>query len=152
MLAIRGAKRRILIENPYFANDEVQLAITAAAQRGVDVKVILPAEGDSAIMDAGNLATARTLIAAGAKVFRYPRMTHMKVMVCDNWATMGSANLDTLSMRINRELNIAFSDATEVEKLVTTIFRPDIAVSRLIPLEATKTTKANLAEVIADHL
>jgi len=152
LLAIRGAKRRILIENPYFANDDVILAVRAAALRGVDVKVVLPAKGDSSIMDAGNLATARTLIEAGAKIYRYPRMTHMKVMVCDGWATMGSANLDTLSMRINRELNIAFSDATEVEKLVATIFRPDIAVSKRIRLEETKGARAKFAEMIADHL
>lgn len=152
LLAIRGAKRRILIENPYFANDEVASAVSAAALRGVDVKVVMPAEGDSAIMDAGNLATARSLIEAGAKVYRYPRMTHMKVMVCDDWATMGSANLDTLSMRINRELNIAFSDAAEVEKLVATIFRPDIAISERIRLKETKSIKANLAETIADQL
>lgn len=152
LLAIRGAKRRILIENPYFANDKVILAVRAAALRGVDVKVIIPAEGDSAIMDAGNLATARVLIEAGAKIYRYPRMTHMKVMICDGWATMGSANLDTLSMRINRELNIAFSDETEVENLVRLIFRPDIAASRRIQIEETKGARSAIAEIIADQL
>lgn len=41
LLAIRGAKKRILIENPYFANDDIMLAVRAAAKRGVDVKVRL---------------------------------------------------------------------------------------------------------------
>ena len=149
---MRGAKRRVLIENPYFASDEILAAVRAAAMRGVDVRVVLPAEGDSAIMDAGNLATARVLIEAGAKVYRYPRMTHMKVMVCDNWATAGSANLDVLSMRINRELNIAFSDKAEVERLVAAIFTPDIARSRRIRIEETRTPQADLAEIIADQL
>lgn len=152
LLAIRGAKKRILIVNPYFANDDIVGAVRAAALRGVDVKVILPAEGDSAIMDAGNLATANVLIRAGAKVYRYPRMAHLKVMVCDGWATMGSANLDTLSMKINRELNIAFSDAPEVERLVGRIFRPDLAVSRRIRLEETENAKSRFAEMIADQL
>ncbi len=152
LLAIRGAKKRILIETPYFASDEIAAAVRAAARRGVDVRVILPAEGDSAIMDAGNLGTAGLLIEAGAKVYRYPRMTHMKVMVCDGWATMGSANLDILSMRINRELNIAFSDKAEVERLVAAVFTPDIARSRHIRLAETKAPKTALAEIIADQL
>ena len=152
LLAIRGARNRIFIENPYFASDEIILAVVAAANRGVDVRVILPAEGDSRIMDDGNLATARELIRAGAKVYRYPRMTHMKVMVCDDWSTAGSANLDTLSMRINRELNIAFSDKAETERLVETVFRPDFARSRRIRLSETKSARADLAEILADQL
>jgi cardiolipin synthase len=152
LLAIRGAKKRILIQTPYFASSDIVLAVRAAALRDVDVRVVLPNEGDSVIMDASNLATARTLIEAGAKVYRYPRMTHLKVMVCDGWATMGSANLDTLSMKINRELNIAFSDKTEVGKLVGLIFRPDIAASKRIRIEETKGARSVVAEIIADQL
>lgn len=152
LLAVRGAKRRVFIENPYFANDEIAAAVGAAALRGVDVRVVLPAAGDSAIMDAGNLGTAAMLIEAGAKVYRYPSMTHMKVMVCDDWATVGSANLDTLSMSINRELNIAFSDKAEVERLVAAVFTPDFARSARIKLVETKTPGAVIGEFIADQL
>lgn len=152
LLAVRGAKRRVYIQNPYFASDEIAQAVGAAAQRGVDVRVILPAEGDSKIMDAGNLGTAAMLIEAGVKVYRYPRMTHMKVLLCDDWATVGSANLDTLSMSINRELNIAFSDKAEVERLVAAVFTPDFARSARIKLEETKTPAAVLGEFIADQL
>ena len=151
LLAIRCAKKRILIENPYFASDEILWAVRAAASRGVDVRVVMPAEGNSAIMDAGNLATARVLIGAGSKVYRYPRMTHMKVMVCDDWVTMGSANLDVLSMRINRELNIAFSDKAEVERLVAAVFTPDIARSRRIRRAETEGAIAQFAEILADQ-
>lgn len=152
LLAVRGAKQRIYIQNPYIASDELIGAVAAAARRGVDVRIILPAKGDSTIMDAGNLATARVLIQAGAKVYRYPRMTHMKAMVCDDWATAGSANLDVLSMRINRELNIAFSDPAEVERLVNTVFRPDFASSRRIRIEETWKLGTQLAEILADQL
>ncbi len=152
LLAIAGAKRRVWIENPYFASDDVTAAVRAAALRGVDVRVIFPAEGDSKIMDKGNLATARELLEAGAKAYRYPRMTHMKVMVCDDWATMGSANLDTLSMRINRELNIAFSGKAEVNGLVDRVFLPDFARSKRITKRETETPAADLAEIVADQL
>lgn len=152
LLAIRAARKRIWIENPYFAHDETARALEAAARRGVDVRVILPARGDSTIMDVGNLGTARGLIQAGAKVYRYPRMTHMKVIICDGWAHVGSANLDTLSLRINRELNLAFSDPQAIRSLERAVFIPDFRRSKLIRLEETQTPAAPLAEMIADQL
>jgi cardiolipin synthase len=152
LLAIRGARKRIWIENPYFGHDEIAAACESAARRGVDVRIIIPAAGDSGIMDAGNFATANGLIRAGAKVFRYPRMTHMKVMICDDWASVGSANLDTLSMRINRELNLAFSHADEVRKLADTVLAPDFQKSRRLRLSETKSATAGIAEAIADQL
>lgn len=152
LLAIRGARKRIWIENPYFAQDDITLAVADAARRGVDVRVILPARGDSTVMDVGNLSTARYLIRAGATVMRYPRMTHMKVMICDDWACVGSANLDTLSMRINRELNLAFSDTKAVRALEKAVFTPDFRDSREISLSETNSALSILAEAIADQL
>lgn len=152
LLAIRGARKRVWIENPYFASDEIAQAVASAARRGVDVRVIIPASGDSTIMDAGNLAAADALIRAGAKIYRYPKMTHMKVMVCDDWATAGSANLDILSMRINRELNLAFSNREAVAELCRKVFLPDFNRSRILGLSETKSPTSGLAEMIADQL
>ena len=152
LLAIRAARQRVWIENPYFAHDDIVQAVVAAARRGVDVRVILPARGDSTIMDAGNLGTARAVIEAGGKVFRYPRMTHMKVMIADGWGCIGSANLDILSMRINRELNLAFSDPAVVRDLEAQVFLPDFRASKRIRLEETSSPVAPLAEAIADQL
>lgn len=152
LLAIRGARKRIWIQNPYFANDDLALAVEAAARRGVDVRVIIPKGGDSTLMDAGNLSTARGLILAGAKVYRYPKMTHLKVMICDDWASVGSANFDTLSMRINRELNLAFSDRTVVQELVRSVFLPDLRQSRRVYLKETEGIANIMAETIADQL
>lgn len=153
LLAIHAARKRIWIENPYFAHDETASALAAAARRGVDVRVILPANGDSGIMDKGNLATARSLIETGAKIYRYPRMTHMKVMICDGWAQVGSANLDTLSMRINRELNIAFSSPAAVKALEQQVFQRDFRASgRITHEETTSSAIAPVAEAVADQL
>jgi cardiolipin synthase len=152
LLAIRGARKRIYIETPYFADDEIAAACAAAARRGVDVRVILPSVGDSTIMDAGNLATANGLIRAGVRVYRYPKMTHMKVLICDNWASVGSANLDILSMRINRELNLAFSDPATVKSLEEAVFKKDFRISRRIRLAETQTATASWAEIVADQL
>ena len=152
LLAIRSARRRVWIENPYFASEAISAACADAARRGVDVRVILPNAGDSVIMDAGNLATARGLIAAGAKVHRYPRMTHMKVMLCDDWASVGSANLDTLSLRINRELNIAFSQHEAVWTLERAVFHPDFKISLRMSLEETSPDNPNLGSALAEAL
>lgn len=152
LLAIRAARQRIWIENPYFAHDDIALALASAARRGVDVRVILPARGDSTIMDAGNLSTARQLMEAGGKIYRYPRMTHMKVMICDGWGCVGSANLDTLSMRINRELNLAFTDPATLRRLENEVFVPDFRASKRLRIEDTASAMAPFAEAIADQL
>lgn len=152
LLAIRAARRRVWIENPYFADDQIVAEVAAAARRGVDVRVVIPASGDSAIMDSGNLATANGLIRAGAKIFRYPKMTHMKVMICDDWVSLGSANLDNLSMRINRELNLAFSDGRAVRDLERAVFLPDFQNSRRLRLAETESPTSAVAELIADQL
>lgn len=152
LMGIRAAKKRIWIENPYVAYDDVALALEEAARRGVDVRLILPARGDSTIMDVANIEVARRLILAGGKVYSYPRMTHMKVMICDNWASVGSANLDTLSMRINREMNICFNDPAEVKELIDKVFMPDFRASSRRRLSQTQSPIAPLAEAIADQL
>jgi cardiolipin synthase len=152
LLAIRGARRRIWIENPYFAHDDLVAAVAAAARRGIDVRLIIPGRGDSTLMDAGNLATAGSLIRAGAKVFQYPRMTHLKAMVCDDWASVGSANFDILSMRINRELNLTFCDRASVRDLEKAVFLPDFHCSRRVCITETEGLSNALAETLADQL
>ncbi len=152
LMAIQAARKRIWIQNPYVAYDDVGLALEAAARRGVDVRLILPARGDSTIMDIGNIATARGLIQAGGKVYNYPRMTHMKVIICDDWACVGSANLDTLSMRINRELNLSFNDPGTIRSLIDEVFLPDFRISKRRRLADTTSPLAPIAEAIADQL
>ncbi len=152
LLAIRGARKRIWIQNPYFANDDIALAVEAAARRGVDVRVLIPKIEINNLMDAGNLSTARGLIKAGAEVYIYPRMTHLKAMICDDWAVIGSANFDTLSMRLNRELNLSFSDPKTIRELEKAVFLPDFRRSKKIKLEDTNSIANDLAETVADQL
>ena len=150
--AIRSSRERVWIETPYFGSDEIIRAVAAAARRGVDVRVVLPLHNDSKLMAINHLQAAQELIEAGATVFSYPEMTHIKVMLCDNWVTLGSANLDTLSMRINRELNIAFRDPVAVRQVEREVFLRDFRKSRRIRLEETHSAIAPLVESIADQL
>lgn len=150
--AIRGATSRIWIEMPYFSADIIENELEEAAARGVDVRLILPHRANHGIMDAGNFVTARNLMRAGVKVYHFPRMTHLKAMICDNWATVGSANLDTISLRINRELNFSFSDPKLVSKLAAVVFEPDFNASKPLTLRDTEILLGPIFESIADQL
>ncbi len=152
LLAIGAAQKRIWFQNPYVSNDDITEALEAAAKRGVDVRMIIPEKSDSTVMDIANKAFGEKLIKAGGHVFGYPRMTHMKVMICDEWATVGSANLDTLSMRINRELNLSFNDPKHVKALVEKVFTPDFRVSTRRTLADPVSPSAPLVDVVADQL
>lgn len=152
LLAIHGSRKRVWIETPYLANDTIVQAILAAARRGVDVRIIIPSNGDSPLMAANNLASARQIMLAGGKVFHYHKMTHVKAMICDDWATVGSANLDTLSMCINRELNLSFFHSPSVMELEQAVFLPDFRRSKRIRMADTKGLVNGIAETIADQL
>jgi cardiolipin synthase len=106
--AIRRAKRYIYIENPYFVDDTIVRELVRARRRGVDVRVILPAENDLGVMNTSNLVTANNMVRNGIRVYAYPGMTHVKAAIFDGWACVGSANLNKMSLFICHELNVGF--------------------------------------------
>jgi cardiolipin synthase len=152
LAAIRCARQRIWIETPYFAVDEITAEVVRAARRGVDVRIIFPGVTDSEIMQNVNLVELRSVLKIGAKVYEYPGMTHLKATVCDGWATFGSANYDTLSMRINGELNVATSDPATVQKLIDMVFEPDFRMSPRLTLKRAMSRGSVLTEIIGDQL
>jgi cardiolipin synthase len=152
-LAIRSAQRRIWIENPYFADDRIVRELLAARDRGVDVRVVVPFISDQKIMGANNVATAAVLLRHGVKVYVYPRKHHLKAALFDNWAFIGSANLDHLSLRLNEEVNIAYSERSAVREIENRLFLKDFRVSRELKPNSIKTDlKTSLAEFVADSL
>ncbi len=130
LVAIRMSRKRIYLQNSYVTSKDLLLELMAACKRGVEVHFIFPIENDSALMDSATEKFAADLLEAGGKVYAYPRFTHLKAILVDDWACLGSANLDGLSMRINNELNIAFSDPQAVETLRRRVFLKDIRQSR----------------------
>jgi len=96
----------------------------------VDVRLIVPTRGDSRFMNSANLLAASVLVRKGVRVYVYPGMTHVKAALYDGWACLGSANFDKLSLRINRETNIATSDPLFVDRLRRELFDVDFARSR----------------------
>jgi phosphatidylserine/phosphatidylglycerophosphate/cardiolipin synthase-like enzyme len=94
--------------------------------------MIVPTRGDSRFMNSANLLAASVLARNGVRVFVYPGMTHVKAALYDGWACLGSANFDKLSLRVNRETNIATSDPGFVERMKRELFDVDFAQSREI--------------------
>lgn len=150
--AIQRAKSYIYLENAYFSDDTLLHELIEARKRGVDVRVILTTKGDNGIMNINNALAANIMIAHGIRVYIYPGMSHVKAAIFDGWVCLGSANLDKLSLRINKELNIATSDETAAKGLMEKIFEPDFKKS----IELTEPIPENwydfLVEMLADIL
>ena len=150
--AIRAAEDRVWLQTPYFSSDTIERELLNALERGVDVRLVIPSKVDSDLMELANGETARDLVQAGGKVFVYPGMTHLKALVCDDWAMVGSANFDTLSMSINRELNVSSADRVFVRSMVRRVFEKDFRKSvRFRSLEPAGVAEV-LAEAVADQL
>ncbi len=133
LAAIRKAQREIWVEQPYVSDDALVNALMDARARGVDVRIILPSSGDSRFMNSANLLAARALMKSGVRVYIYPGMTHVKAALYDGWACLGSANFDKLSLRVNRETNVATSDPVFAGRLRQELFETDFARSRELP-------------------
>ncbi len=150
--AIQNARSYILIENAYFADDRIMYELAKARRRGVDVRVILPSSGNHGPLNASNQVAINQMLEHGIRVYRYPGMSHVKAAIFDGWVCVGSANFDKMSLKINRELNLATSDQTVANELLERVFIPDLMISEEIiePVEVTMT--ARLAEILVDEL
>jgi cardiolipin synthase len=150
--AIQNAKDYILIQNAYFADDRTVYELAKARRRGVDVRVIIPSRGNHGPVNASNKVTINKLLKHGIRVYEYPGMSHVKAAIYDGWMCVGSANFDKLSLKVNKELNIATSDPATVQALLDQVFIPDMMMSREIesPMEVTFATY--WAEIVVDEM
>lgn len=150
--AIRMGRQRILLHVSYMTSDPLMRELLKAKKRGVDITMIFPVKNDNALLNTNNRACAHELLKAGAKVYLYPSSSHAKAVVVDDWACLGSANLDALSLNINDELNIAFTDKRSVDKLVRDLFLKDFKKSKALNVDDVKGWAGSPLEFIADHL
>jgi cardiolipin synthase A/B len=139
-IAIQGARKSILLTNPYFVPDGTMSdAIVRAAHRGVDVQIISAGRADTnldrLVRQASHAHFGRVL-EAGVKIYEYgPALLHAKTMVVDGrWVSIGSANLDNRSFALNNELNLAFLDRALAERM-TAVFRDDLAFAKRVRYE-----------------
>jgi cardiolipin synthase A/B len=130
------AKKTIYISNSYFVPDaSVRRALVRAAQRGVDVRVIVPAHSDVEPVKFAGRAQYQALLESGVRIYEWQAgMFHAKTAVIDGeWCTTGTFNFDYLSLRYNLEVNASVLDA-ELSAAVERSFRDDMASSREIEL------------------
>jgi cardiolipin synthase len=111
--ALGHARKSVLLANPYFApGRKFRHALARAAQRGVDVTLVIGV-GEIWLQDAVAHSFYPKLLDAGVKVVEYHKtQLHAKVAVIDDeWATVGSSNVDGLSLFLNQEANVVVKDA-----------------------------------------
>ncbi len=142
--SISVAQHRCWIATPYFVPDEpVLLALITAAYRGVDVRILVPAPEDSDVRLAGLAGRAYydDLLAAGCRIFEYQRgMLHAKCMIIDDEvAALGSANMDIRSFYLNYEVTAVFYDE-EVTAQLASIFATHLQQT----VEISAASRANL--------
>jgi len=135
--AIDNAEQRVYLTNAYFVPDPQLLkALTGAAQRGVDVKLVLPSHTDSwAVFHAGRSHYSK-LLHAGVKIYeRRGAVMHSKTASIDGvWSTIGSTNLDWRSFLHNDEINAAIL-GRDFSRQMDAMFARDLAESDAIDLE-----------------
>lgn len=124
--AIRAAQQRIWLICPYFyPGHEFRRALCKAARRGVEVRLLMQGKPDYRIAALAARVLYDELLRCGVEVYEYmPAFLHAKVMlVDDHWATVGSSNIDPISLLLNLEANMVVRDATFARDLAVEIGR-----------------------------
>lgn len=129
-------RHHIWITNAYFVPDNFLLKrLQEAARSGVDVRILLPRKSDVAIMPWASTAFYFNLLKSGVRIFEYlPGILHAKVLLLDDWALIGSSNLNHRSLLHDLEVDILLSNPTSIQTLEQQ-FLSDLENSREISLE-----------------
>jgi len=119
LTAIFRAESRFWVATPYFVPDEpLMRALTVAARRGVDVRLVVPARSNHLLADLVAGPSLRELVAAGVTVHRHTSMLHAKAILVDSTlAVVGSANFDMRSFFLDYEVALFFQGEREIARL-----------------------------------
>ncbi len=118
--AANTARERLWIASPYFVPDEgVLTALQTAAIRGVDVRILIPERPDHLMVWLSAFSYYEQSLPYGVRIFRYHRgFLHQKVMLIDHrLASVGTANLDNRSFRLNFEITAFSTDGGFVQQI-----------------------------------
>lgn len=131
---IRNARSEIWMATAYFVPPwKLRRALRRAAQRGVDVRLMLPGpHSDIPGVRYVGRRFYRRLLRDGVRVFEYqPRFLHLKVVLCDQWVSIGSNNFDRWNQRWNLEANQETRRSQTVDE-VRALFASDLVLCREI--------------------
>ena len=128
---MRHARKRIWLSTPYFASiAPVFRTLVRQAQKGVDVRLIVPHNNDVWFMTWMSLPLLRALDRKGVKVYVYgPRFSHQKVFIADDWVCVGSTNLNHRSFLHDLEMDVVLTRPGNKERVIDS-YRRDIEVSQ----------------------
>jgi cardiolipin synthase len=155
--AIVGASReRLWVTNSYFApRRNAIIVLGRAAQRGVDVRLLLPGISDVPLVRHAGHGCFAELLASGVRIFEYqPAILHAKTLVADDYVTVvGSTNLDFRSFHFNAECNVLIFDH-ETGHSMSRAFQSDIGQSAEIRLDtwSQRTIAHRLGDALARRL
>lgn len=136
--AISHAQEKVWITQAYFAPDEPFIDILkAAAQRGADVRLLLPGMTDVPLLIQASRSSYKDLLAAGVRIYeRNGSVLHAKTLVVDSvWSSIGSTNLDYRSFVHNYELNTVIIDQ-DFGRAMDKLFLVDLQHADEISLQA----------------
>lgn len=136
--AMALAAQRVYVTTPYFVPDDAILtALTTAALRGVDVRVLVPRRSDSLVVTAAARSYYDGLLAAGVRVYEYqPTMIHAKTLVVDDFfSAVGTANMDNRSFRLNFEVTAVLYGTTHAQALASQ-FKEDLRDAREVKVQS----------------
>lgn len=135
--SLNTGSKRIWLATPYFLPTwKVRRALRRAASRGVDVRLLLtgPRTDHPSVRYAGHRYYPR-LLKAGVKIFEYqPCFLHLKMVLVDDWVSVGSCNFDHWNLRFNLESNLEAMDPA-LTQAVHDSFERDFMVSSEVSLE-----------------
>ena len=134
---IKEAKTSIYIGTPYFIpGNEIKTQLIEAAKRGVDVKLIVPKQGDHPLVKEAAFPYFQPLIEAGCEIYRYYQgFYHAKTIVIDKEVCdIGTANVDRRSFHINHEINCLIFNREFIKEVIA-IMEYDIVNSELLTIE-----------------
>jgi cardiolipin synthase len=137
--AIGGAREEIIIANAYFVpGRKMRKALIMAARRGVRVRLLLQGRYEYFMQYYSSRPVYGSLLRAGVEIHEYaPSFLHAKVAVVDGrWATVGSSNLDPLSMLLAREANVMVEDAGFAQALRARLLRAMTTAGQLMDARA----------------
>ncbi len=136
---IKLAREKIWITNPYFVPDlRFVKAIGESANSGVDVKILLPDHSDIFGFKYATESFYHALLAYDVEIYEYSAaMLHAKIMIVDDWVSVGSFNLDFRSIFYNLEATAVLTRFENIE-MMKQQFLKDIQISTKIELNSWK--------------
>jgi cardiolipin synthase A/B len=133
---VAEAKSRIWVTCPYFVPDRALVrALRLSAWSGVDVRLLLPYRSDVLGIQWANRAHYDRLLRSGVRIYEYhPRILHAKTLLIDDWAQVGSSNLNHRSLIHDLELDVVLKDPESVHDLERQ-FQKDMKSSKRVTIQ-----------------